>query len=92
MPEPAPDVLDPLGPVLPGAGSLRTDGDWIWRADLAHYVEKYHLMLPVDFLSLVRSRAFVVPRVPSEQLRAILTTELGIRLDPWLDDGSNKDL
>lgn len=43
------DVLDitsrvPLNP------HTYTDGIYLWRLDIAHYVEKYHLRLPSDFI------------------------------------------
>jgi hypothetical protein len=37
--------------------SLRTDGRFIWRADLAHYVKRYGVKLPPDFLSTVLAGA-----------------------------------
>ena len=34
-----------------GGPSLYTDGVWVWRNDLAYFVENYHVLLPSDFLS-----------------------------------------
>jgi hypothetical protein len=54
------DVLCAEGPVI-GTPSIRTDGAWAWRDDLAHYVERYHVQLPSDFLSHVEARNFTPP-------------------------------
>jgi hypothetical protein len=45
--------------------SDRTDGTWVWREDLAHYVEKYHLRLPDEFLANMRANQWVVPQKES---------------------------
>ncbi|MCP1572307.1 hypothetical protein J2S30_000686 [Herbaspirillum rubrisubalbicans] len=46
---------DPLNQsvVISGAASLLSDGYWIWRLDLAYYVEKYQIQLESDFLGQV---------------------------------------
>jgi len=57
----APDVLDVMeqlpdvfdGEFIELTGSLQTDGVWYWREDLVHYVEKYCLALPVEFIERV---------------------------------------
>jgi len=48
-----PDVID--GSLVAESASLLTDGSWYWRQDLAHYVEKYHVALPTDFIDHVTS-------------------------------------
>jgi hypothetical protein len=40
-----------------GCSSLLTVGAWVWRRDLAHYVERYHVGLPDDFVLALWSRA-----------------------------------
>jgi hypothetical protein len=45
-----------------GGSSLRSDNIWTWRADLSHYVRKYHLKLPIEFVDHVRSQGFTVPK------------------------------
>ncbi|MFF0591063.1 hypothetical protein ACFYWD_34415 [Streptomyces sp. NPDC003781] len=72
------DVLDPGGPVLVGAGSLLTDGVWLWRDDLAYYVAKYHLVLPSDFVARARELGHRPPEVPASRLVEILTRDLGV--------------
>ncbi|MFD4751723.1 hypothetical protein [Streptomyces sp. NPDC058426] len=66
-----PDVLAPRTPPLTRAASLLTDGTWVWRLDLAHYVARAHVRLPVDFLSAVRARAHVPPEVDADRLTAL---------------------
>ncbi|MFF4472979.1 hypothetical protein ACFYZ3_25845 [Streptomyces sp. NPDC001599] len=72
------DVLDAEGPILVSAGSLLTDGVWLWREDLAYYVATYHLALPGDFLARVGELDHRPPEVPESRLVDILTRELGI--------------
>jgi hypothetical protein len=57
--------------VLTGAPCLFSDGTWVWRLDLAHYVERYHLRLPREFLDHVRANGFSVPTLSEEELRAV---------------------
>ncbi|MDT0416209.1 hypothetical protein RM574_11975 [Streptomyces sp. DSM 41982] len=66
-----PDVLAPRTPPLTRAASLLTDGTWVWRLDLAHYVARAHVRLPVDFLSAVRARAHVPPEVDAGRLTTL---------------------
>lgn len=48
-----PDVLD--GTRIAESASILGDGQWVWREDLAHYVEKYRVALDPEFLaSIVR--------------------------------------
>ena len=48
------DVLDPSSsePLLP---HLYTDGTYLWRLDIVHYVKKYHLRLPQEFITHMAS-------------------------------------
>jgi hypothetical protein len=66
-----PDVLAPHAPPLTRAASLLTDGTWVWRRDLPHYVAQAHVRLPADFLSAVRARAYVPPEVDAARLGAL---------------------
>jgi hypothetical protein len=54
------DVLDSESTV-PLLAHLFTDGEYLWRVDLAYYVEKYHLQLPDDFLTHMKSRNWLPP-------------------------------
>ncbi|MET7480947.1 hypothetical protein ABZT17_42390 [Streptomyces sp. NPDC005648] len=40
--------------------SIRTDGVWVWPDSLAYYVRKYHVQLPVEFLSRMESNDWTV--------------------------------
>ena len=54
-PGPVRDVLAPeLGYI--GTPSIKTDGRFCWPADLAHYVARYHVVLPDAFLAHGRAR------------------------------------
>ncbi|UWE13341.1 hypothetical protein [Actinacidiphila bryophytorum] len=60
---------------IAGAGSLLTDGTWIWPIDLAHYVRRHHAALPPEFLEHIRSRSYTVPLVDDERAREIFLAE-----------------
>lgn len=54
------DILDPsCKDVL--VPHLYTDGVYLWRLDIAHYVEKYHLRLPQDFIQHMARRNWQPP-------------------------------
>jgi hypothetical protein len=61
------DVLDP-GARYGLVADLLTDGVYLWRADLAYYVAKYHVRLPEDFLAHARAQNWTVPVFPVETL------------------------
>ncbi|HZP68084.1 MAG TPA: hypothetical protein VFB32_17410 [Rudaea sp.] len=46
---------DPFDPkiFIQGGPSLLSDGFWVWREDLAHYVERYRVGLPAEFITHV---------------------------------------
>jgi hypothetical protein len=48
------DVLNPNTPVvlLPGK---RTDGVYVWQAELPYYIRKYHLRLPDELVERMAS-------------------------------------
>ncbi|WP_284581852.1 hypothetical protein [Streptomyces sp. 2P-4] len=53
---------------MPGGSSLLSDGRFVWRADLARYVDAYHLELPATFLSFAAGNGFCVPAPARERL------------------------
>jgi len=61
------DAFDPEQQVVNGP-TIRTDGDWLWREDLAYYVRRHRVRLPEDFLALIRARNYVVPPRDEELL------------------------
>ncbi|MER5802583.1 hypothetical protein [Streptomyces mirabilis] len=52
---------------IPGAGSLVTDGSWLWLVELAHYVRNHHMALPSDFVDHIRANGYVSPSLSHEQ-------------------------
>ncbi|WP_333767528.1 hypothetical protein [Streptomyces sp. IBSBF 2435] len=60
---------------ISGAGSLMTDGTWIWPIDLAHYVRRHHAALPAEFLDHIRARSYTVPSVEHERAKEIFLAE-----------------
>lgn len=68
-PGPVRDVVDNSGPI--GTASVRTDGVWAWFADLPYYVERYHVVLPTEFLEHAARCNWRVPNISIEQLRLL---------------------
>ena len=54
------DVLDEMHAGL-GPLALHTDGTWVWRSDLAHYVDTYDVALPDAFIAHASSRSWTPP-------------------------------
>jgi hypothetical protein len=56
-------TFDVLSPDRRALGPLRylTDGEWIWRSDLAHYVEHYHCRVAAAFVEHMQSRNWLPP-------------------------------
>ncbi|MFY4717717.1 hypothetical protein [Streptomyces sp. LaBMicrA B280] len=52
---------------IPGAGSLVTDGAWLWPVELAHYVRHHHVALPADFVDHIRANGYASPALSREQ-------------------------
>ncbi|MER7557647.1 hypothetical protein ABTZ46_11930 [Nocardioides sp. NPDC126508] len=72
---------DPLEPDLSvrGGPSLLTDGLWVWRHDLAHYVRRYGVDLPSAFLRRMGAMDHTIPDVDVDALRAF-SLEVSARL------------
>lgn len=53
-------TADPISPgrSISGGASLLTDGTWVWRLDLPHYVLAFRMALPDEFIE----RAFQAVR------------------------------
>ncbi|MFD3509563.1 hypothetical protein [Nocardia sp. NPDC058666] len=56
---------------IPGASSIYTDGEWIWRSDLQYYFSRYHVILPIEFMNRISEFGYEVPSVPDDQLDSI---------------------
>jgi hypothetical protein len=61
------DVFDGSQQVMNGS-SIRTDGDWLWREDLAYYVRRHNVAVPAEFLRLIRGRHYIVPDLEESAL------------------------
>lgn len=61
------DVLDHEREFVSG-DSLLTDGEWVWRADLRHYVRIHHVLLPDEFVSRIREHKYSMPAVEQPRL------------------------
>lgn len=61
------DVVDGESRIR-GGSSVLSDGEWVWRWDLGHYVEKYTVDLPAAFLARLSENGYRVPEVPRELL------------------------
>jgi hypothetical protein len=61
------DFLSPRHEII-GSLALRTDGEFLWPSDLAHYVEKYRVGLPVAFLKHMEINDWQVPVVDTSAL------------------------
>lgn len=67
-----------------GAASLQTDGDWVWRVDLAYYMRRYGVTLPDEFTDHVRDIRYTVPEIPEAHLAELafeVLPQLGFRKD-----------
>ncbi len=56
-------TVDVLAPDRPALGPLRyiTDGEWLWRSDLAHYVERYHCRVVDEFVEHMKAQNWLPP-------------------------------
>jgi hypothetical protein len=64
------DVLDHSRQVM-GGPTILTDGEWLWRDDLAYYVSRHNVLPPEEFLQLIRKRHYIVPDVDEATLEKI---------------------
>jgi hypothetical protein len=63
------DLLDPHATPI-GMSAVLTDGEYAWPSDLAHYVERYHVRVPDEFIAHMAENGW---RVPAEiSLRGLL--------------------
>jgi len=70
------DVLDPEQPVI-GTLTLMTDGEWIWPADLAHYVGKYHVKIHDGLLQHMEDNGWECPKPTLAELAAMQRSIMG---------------
>lgn len=58
------------GASIIGTSSIQSNGEWIWRRDLAHYFSVHKISLPVEFVDAAKSG--IVRRLSPEEARAAL--------------------
>ncbi|GGK57569.1 hypothetical protein [Nocardia camponoti] len=73
--ESVPDLFAP-DTFIPGAPSLHTDGDWIWRTDSLRYVINHNITLPIEFVEQVRLANYRPAPIT-------YTPELGAAIQAW---------
>jgi hypothetical protein len=66
-----------------GSASLLTDGAWLWRQDLAHYVERYHVELPDDFVRSMADVRFRMPELTASEVAALAVAGPATGGDDW---------
>lgn len=70
MMEATKDVVGGSNYITAGS-SIKTDGTWIWRVDLAYYLRNYNLELPFEFAQQIRSRSYLVPSLTHDEIVAV---------------------
>jgi hypothetical protein len=65
------DVLDPEHTDVADLAVL-TDGEWVWPADLAYYVDRYGVALPAEFVSHMRALDWRPPELTDDELAALV--------------------
>ncbi|MCR3747915.1 hypothetical protein [Lentzea californiensis] len=63
----ATDLPDPDGPGVNERGEW-TDGVWFWSGTLVHYLRKYHVALPEEFLAHMAANQWVVPPMTDDEV------------------------
>ncbi|MGW6933408.1 hypothetical protein ACWGE0_25355 [Lentzea sp. NPDC054927] len=70
------DLLDPDGPKVDQRQTF-TDGVWLWHGMLIHYLRKYDVALPAEFLEHMAAREWVVPELTDDEVEAICDEHFG---------------
>lgn len=61
--------------------SDRTDGEWVWPAGLAHYVEEHEVMLPDEFVQTMIRNDWTVPSSAEEARSRPTPADLNLKGD-----------
>ncbi len=64
------DVLDPRMTAIAPL-ELVTDGAWVWPRDLAYYLERYHVALPLQFVLQIELNNWVQPALSPAELERV---------------------
>lgn len=46
---------------LQNSSDFRSDGDWLWPADLAHYISQHRVRIPDSMIQHIRQKAHMPP-------------------------------
>lgn len=65
-----------------GGPSLKTDGEYLWREDLAHYVERHRVGLPPELRERMAALDYEVPSLAEDELDALSEEAMTV----WLGD------
>lgn len=75
------------GALIDGGLSICTDGEWVWRADLAYYVDRHNVLVPGEFLNVIRASEYRVPECTDEVLdrcmESVTDVVLSRHAPPW---------
>ncbi|MCM2412808.1 hypothetical protein [Streptomyces sp. RKAG290] len=71
------DVISNDEEFVDGAGSIITDGTWVWPLELQYYIRRYHVELPEDFLVAVRAANYTPPEISSARYVEIVDEIFG---------------
>ena len=66
------DCLDPKRDMVSTAHCY-TDGEWVWRGDVAWYVQEHHAELPAEFINRMESLGWSVPALPQGRISEVET-------------------
>jgi hypothetical protein len=55
-----------------GSRDVRTDGIWLWPDYFAHYVEKYGVDVPQEFLDHMARQGWIAPELTEAKVREVL--------------------
>jgi hypothetical protein len=58
----AKDLLDPQHKII-GIPNVLTDGQWAWTSDVSYYVQKYHIVLPEEFVRHMAENNWICPKI-----------------------------
>lgn len=65
------DASDRANPLIEGrregGATPMTDGVWFWPAGLIHFIEKYNVRVPQEFIDHAKSRAWRIDRASLSQ-------------------------
>ena len=70
------DLLDPDGSKVDQRQTF-TDGVWMWPGMLIHYLRKYHVALPTEFLDHMAAQDWAVPALSDDEIDVLINETWG---------------